>query len=88
MEFLSWIITALVVALLLTFARALVSLRRLPLGERPETRTYRMVDGKRIGLLREVELDAQRDELLLDAVVNVALYPSSLGIRRLHQANP
>ena len=28
-------------------------------ANRPETRTYRMVDGKRIGLLREVRLDAR-----------------------------
>lgn len=40
MELLSWLITILVAALLLTFAGALLSLRRLPLGRRPTTNIY------------------------------------------------
>lgn len=39
-DVLSWAITALVVVLLLSFLAALLSLRRVPVGERPRTRTY------------------------------------------------
>jgi hypothetical protein len=36
----AWLITALVLALLVAFVAALISLRRLPVGRRPLTRTY------------------------------------------------
>jgi len=39
-ELLSWAITGLVAILVVTFALSVVSLRRVPLGERPETRTF------------------------------------------------
>lgn len=37
---LSWLITALVVLILVTFAIALVGINRLPLGERPKTAVF------------------------------------------------
>lgn len=40
MTILSWSISVLVVVLLLTFLWSLVSLRAIPLGARPRTRTY------------------------------------------------
>jgi hypothetical protein len=39
-EITSWLISGLVVLLLVTFIWALISLRQLPLGQRPRTRTY------------------------------------------------
>lgn len=40
MTALSWIITLLVIGLLAAFVWALISLRRIPLGERPKTRIF------------------------------------------------
>ena len=39
-EITSWLISGLVVLLLVTFIWVLISLRQLPLGQRPRTRTY------------------------------------------------
>jgi hypothetical protein len=36
----SWIVTLLVAVLVVTFAVALLSMRRVPLGARPRTRSY------------------------------------------------
>ncbi len=50
MELLSWVITVLVVALLATFLASLGSLKGIPVGSRPKTRTF-----DRLGRVIDVE---------------------------------
>ncbi len=40
MQLMGWIITGFVVVLLIAYGAALISLRSIPLGERPRTPTY------------------------------------------------
>jgi hypothetical protein len=48
-EVVSWTVTAAVFALIVAFAAALISLRRIPLAERPKTRIFDRL-GQPIGL--------------------------------------
>lgn len=61
MEMLAWSVTALVVALVVSFAAALLSWRRIPVGERPRTRTFDRF-GRLVGVAENPDFHEQPGE--------------------------
>jgi hypothetical protein len=68
----TWLVTLLVVALLLTFAAALIGINRLPTGLRPRTPQYDRL-GRMVGVSENPDYHANPGEEPLDHADEVIL---------------